>query len=140
MKEKTNKWIPWISASLIGVILSAALVFALDSFVYEDSFRHYIPTPTPSAQLVGISVIEAINEFSGDESDHDFSKEIFIGTVISLISMFIVVPYLFLMGTLQSEEKENPTALWYAGSSLMLMVVVLPIIVFIIKFLFIRRA
>ncbi|OAN64704.1 hypothetical protein A8B79_00735 [Balneola sp. EhC07] len=128
MKDKTNKWLPWLSSVLIGIIISYALITITDSYSMSKYPDVFLPSTVPSTQVNGISVIESINEFSGDETTSAFYKGARAGITISLILIFVVIPFLFVKGTIQSEKRENPTALWYTGSALMLIIVVMPMI------------
>lgn len=128
MKDKTNKWLPWLSSVLIGIIISYALITITDSYSMSKYPDVFLPSTVPSTQVNGISVIESINEFSGDETTSAFYKGARAGITISLILIFVVIPFLYVKGTIQSEKRENPTALWYTGSALMLIIVVMPMI------------
>ncbi len=128
MKDKTKKWLPWLSSVLIGIIISYALVAISESYTLSSYPGVFLPSPVPSTQVNGISVIESINEFSGDETTSAFYKGAREGIALSLILILVVIPFLFVKGTLQSEIRENPTALWYTGSALMLIIVIMPII------------
>lgn len=128
MKDKTSKWLPWFSSLLIGIIISYALITVTDSYSMSNYPEVFLPSTIPSTQVNGISVIESINEFSGDETTSAVYKGARAGITISLILIFVVIPFLFVKGTIQSEKRENPAALWYVGSALMLIILVMPMI------------
>ncbi|MEO9884349.1 MAG: hypothetical protein ABJR05_10965 [Balneola sp.] len=129
MKEKTNNWLPWLSALLIGIIIAALLTFISSSLSLSRTSAMLIPNSVPSNQLVWISTIESINEFSGENSQSHFYKGALVGITISIILMFVIIPFIYVKGTLQSEDKENPSPLWYVGSAFMLMITILPVII-----------
>lgn len=134
MKGKTNKWVPWLSSLLIGIIITAALITFSESYTFSTYPGVFLPSPVPSTQVNAISVIDSINEFSGNGTEigvYDWARE---GITLSLILMFVVIPFLYVKGTLQSEKRENPTAVWYIGSALMLVVVIVPLIAGALKF------
>lgn len=133
MKDKTNKWLPWISALLIAILIASGLSVISGSFTSSMTAGLFIPNPIPSTQVLGVSVIESINEFTGDNSRSYYYKGARAGITVSLIFMFVIIPFLYVKGTLQSEKRENPTAVWYAGSALMLLIVIMPIIAGTIK-------
>ncbi|MEQ9092458.1 MAG: hypothetical protein RIE52_15295 [Balneola sp.] len=128
MKDKTNKWLPWLSSMLIGIIVSYALITVTDSYSMSKYPGVFLPSTIPSTQVNAISVIDSIHEFSGDETTSAFYKGARAGITISLILIFVVIPFLFVKGTIQSEKRENPAALWYVGSALMLIILVMPMI------------
>ncbi len=134
MKDKTNKWVPWISSLLIGIIVTAALITVSDSYTFSTYPSVFLPSPVPSTQVNAISVTDSINEFSGNDTEiglYDWARG---GITLSLILMFVLIPYLYVKGTLQSERRQNPTAVWYIGSALMLMIVIVPLIAGTLKF------
>lgn len=128
MKDKTNKWLPWLSSVLIGIIVSYALITITDSYSMSKYPGVFLPSTIPSTQVNAISTIDSIHEFSGDETTSAFYKGARAGITISLILIFVVIPFLFVKGTIQSEKRENPAALWYVGSALMLIILVMPMI------------
>ncbi len=128
MKDKTSKWLPWLSSMLIAVIISYALITITDSYSMSKYPGVFLPSTIPSTQVNAISTIDSIHEFSGDETTSAFYKGARAGITISLILIFVVIPFLFVKGTIQSEKRENPAALWYVGSALMLIILVMPVI------------
>ncbi|MEP1152176.1 MAG: hypothetical protein ABJH08_10655 [Balneola sp.] len=123
MKGKTNNLLPWISSILIAIIIIGALTLIPDSVTHSNAYNVLVPNSFPSAQVLGLSVIESINEFSGETEVPSYYKESRIGIAVSILFMFVIIPFLFVKGTLQSEKRENPTALWYVGSALLLLVI-----------------
>ena len=128
MKDKTNKWLPWISSLLIAILIAYTLTVISDSVSLSSSARIFMPDPVPSTQVLSISAYESINEFSGKNSGIYPYKGALAGITISLILILVIIPFLYVKGTLQSERRENPTILWYLGSALMFWIILVPII------------
>ena len=133
MKKLTKKEL-WTDVGIIGclAILIGMAMSGLSylSFEWFNTFESML-APTPSTFLRGISTVISINEFGGEAT---FSSEfvsdqyfpMLINSIVSLIITFVLVPFLFIKA-LQTFQKGKRNVIYYAGTSLMVLVLLVQI-------------
>lgn len=107
-KTKSQKILPWAGALAIAIFV----VFPLN-FVWENTI-----ISSPIIPPVGMSAVQAINEFGGHPSDVFTTQR--IAMVVSLILLFVVGPVLWVNNSHDNESIWRRVG-WYSGVSLVIM-------------------
>lgn len=125
----SKKWIPWaIVILLVGGTAILHFYLTTQTMINKSVWWNnlVVQTVVPSGELLQYSVIESIRQFSGSEIETAVFWRAAGMSVLGLLIVLILAPWMFVKGYLSMERSGNPDKLiplWYAGAAVIVVAI-----------------
>ena len=128
-QTSSKRWIPWaIVILLVGVTAGLHYYFTTQTMIDKSVWWNnlMVQIVVPSTEIMQYSIIESINQFGGSETESD---EFWLSagmSVLGLLIVLILAPWMLVKGYQSMERNDNPDKLipvWYAGAAVIVVAI-----------------
>ena len=122
MKFSIRRFNEWLIVGLVAILIPVLFSFIRGDVYFLADKIQYIFNPHPTTVIMGISTVDAINMFGGDEPSGYSITWKTASMYLNVVLYLMIGPYLLFKGYKRAKENEHRAKpwFWYIGGVLCL--------------------